>query len=171
MAKNSGFTLLEVLFAMAIMSVALVAIFSIEGSSIGASDKARRMGIVAMLAKNKMIETEYDIEGKTFDEVEKEKAGTFEAPFETYGWKRSIKEMKFPTLSTGGMGGAAGGGSAADDANAQVTDMISKLFSNYLSKSLREVTVSVIYHRGEHDQTFSVTTYWVDLNHAFELSE
>jgi general secretion pathway protein I len=159
--SKEGFTLLEVLFAMAIMSVALVAIFTIEGSSISASDKGKRMNIVAMLAKNKMIETEFDLEGKTFDEVEKDKTGNFEPPFETYTWKRSIKELKFPSI----------GGGGGDDQNAQVTEMISKLFSNYLSKSLREVTVSIIYHRGEHDQTFSVSTYWVDLNHAFELSE
>jgi type II secretion system protein I len=160
-----GFTLLEVLIAMAIMITALAAIFMIEGSSIGASDKAKRMNIVSMLAKNKMIETEFDLEGKGFDELDKETAGKFEAPFNDYGWKRSIKELKFPNI------GGGGGSSAQDDANAQITDMISKFFSEYLSKSIREVSIAITWQRGGHEQSFAVATYWVDLNHAFELTQ
>ena len=163
--SSAGFTLLEVLIAIAIMVTALTTIFTIEGSSIGASAKAKQMNVVAMLAKNKMIETEFDIEGKSFDEIEKEKTGPFDAPFEDYTWKRTVKELKFPNL--GGGGGSKGSNEAED----QATEMISKLISNYLSKALREVTVTVVWKRGGKDQTFAVSTYWVDLNHAFELSE
>lgn len=162
---SRGFTLLEVLIAIAIMVTALATIFTIEGSSLGASEKAKRMNVVAMLAKDKMVETEYDLEGKTFDEIEKEKTAAFEEPFQDYSWKRTIKELQFPTLGTGAAAGAA------DEQNAQVMEMISKLFSNYLSKALREVTITIIWKRAGKDQTFSVTTYWVDLNHAFELSQ
>jgi hypothetical protein len=150
---------------MAIMVTALVAIFTIEGSSISASDKAKRMNIVAMLAKNKMIETEYDIEGKAFEELDKEKSGTFDPPYNDYGWKRTIKELQFPNIAT------AAGGSPQDDQNAQITDMISKFFTNFLSKAIREVTVAITWSRGGHQQNFTVTTYWVDLNHEFQLSE
>jgi general secretion pathway protein I len=161
---SRGFTLLEVLIAMAIMIVALASIFMIEGSSIGASDKAKRMNIVSMLAKNKMIETEFDLEGKGFDELDKETSGKFDPPFSDYGWKRSVKELKFPNIGSGG-------GSGQDDANAQVTALISKLFSEFLSKSIREVSVAITWQRGGHEQSFAVATYWVDLNHAFELTE
>ena len=161
--NRRGFTLLEVLIAMAIMVTALAAIFTIEGSSIGAADKAKKMNIVSMLAKNKMIETESDIEGKEFDELDKEKTGQFEPPYADFGWKRTIKELKFPNVGSGGGG--------QDDPNAQITEMIAKIFSNFLSKSIREVTVAVVWKRNGHEQNFTVSTYWVDLNHAFELQE
>lgn len=160
-----GFTLLEVLIAIAIMVTALATIFTIEGSSLGASARAKQMNIVAMLAKNKMIETELALEGKNFDEIEKEKAAAFEAPFQDYTWRRSIQELKFPALSAGG-----GSGKNAES-EGQAVELISKLVSNYLSKALREVTVTIAWQRSGKEQTFSVSTYWVDLNHAFELSE
>jgi type II secretion system protein I len=78
-----GFTLLEVLIAMAIMALALSSILSVESGSINASARAKQMNIVAMLVKNQMIKTEYEIEGKSFDEVEKEKSEAFEAPYES----------------------------------------------------------------------------------------
>lgn len=163
-SDNRGFTLLEVLIAIAIMVTALATILAIEGSSLGASEKSKTMNTVAMLAKNKMIETELDIEGKTFDEIEKDKSGAFEHPFEKYQWRRSVREIKFPTLNTGG------GSSAEDEANQQATAMISKLISTYLSKAMREVSVTIVWQRSGKDQEFTVSTYWVDLNHALELT-
>ncbi len=163
--NRSGFTLLEVLVAVAIMALALTSIYTISGRSIIAEDRAKQMNVVAMLAKNKMIETELDFEGKTFDEYEKEKSAPFEAPYEDYSWKRTVKELKFPSL--GGGGGASNG----NDSESQATDMIGKLFSNFLSKAIREVSVTIIWKRNNRDQTFTVSTYWVDLNHEFNLSE
>jgi type II secretion system protein I len=165
--NRSGFTLLEVLVATAIMALALTSIFTISGRSIIDEDHAKQMNIVAMLARNKMIETELDIEGKTFDEYEKDKTAPFETPFEDYSWKRTVKEIKFPNLG----GGGGGGGSSQNESEDQTSDMLSKLITNFLSKAIREVSVSIIWKRSGKDQSFTVTTYWVDLNHEFNLSE
>jgi hypothetical protein len=43
--------------------------------------------------------------------------------------------------------------------------------SSYLSKAIREVTVTITWQRGSGTQNFSVSTYWVNLNHEFSLSE
>ena len=166
MEKNKGFTLLEVLIAIAIMVMALGAILAIEGSGINDSERARQNSVVAMLARNEMIQTELDIEGKTFDEVEKELTGKFDTPFEVYGWKRTVKEITFPNITS--LNAQDSGKNEGED---QASGMLSKLISNYLSKAMREVTVTVLWHKGTHEQSFSVSTYWVDLNHEFNLSE
>jgi general secretion pathway protein I len=174
--NQSGFTLLEVIIALSIMVLALASILMVESNSLSATTRARQMNVVTMLARNTMTELEYKVEGKTFDEARKEESGTFPAPHQDYRWKTEIKEIKFPTLSMGGGGGAGGGsggssGSSSDPNEAgtsQIADMISKAVSNHFSKATREMTVTIYWKRGTTEVNYSVSTYWVDLNHEFE---
>ena len=160
----SGFTLLETMVALAIMMIAFSSILLVESRSLSTSAKAKQMNVVGMLARNEMIKTEYEIEGKTFDEVRKDETGQFEEPFKDYTWSRSIKELKFPALNVGG-GGKAG------DGNAQIAELLTKLVTNFFSKAMREVIVTIKWKRGSGTQSFTVSTYWVDLNHEFQLQE
>lgn len=177
-----GFTLLEVVIAMAIMVIAFSAILAVEGGSINASTRAKQMNIVGMLAKNKMVETEFKFEGKEFTEVKKEEAGTFEEPYQDYQWKAVIKELKFPNLAAiggganaggGGAGGAntGGTGSGSSTGQGQGADMVTRLVTNFLSKAIRQVIVTVSWKKGTATQDFSLSTYWVNLNYEFQLSE
>lgn len=164
---DQGFTLLEVIIAMAIMVIALTSILSVESGSISASARAKQMNIVAMLAKNKMIETEYELEGKSFEEVATESSGQFTNPYQDYSWQTTIKEITFPNLA---MGQASGDGSSGEGGN-DLGNMVGKLVTKFFSKAIREVTVNIIWKKGSGEQHFSVSTYWVDLNHEFELNE
>ncbi len=58
--KPYGFTLLEVMIAMAILAIALVAIFQMQSQSISMSTDSRFMTTAALLAQSKMVETETD---------------------------------------------------------------------------------------------------------------
>ncbi len=173
-----GFTLLEVIIAMAIMVIAFAAILAVEGGAINASARAKQLNVVAMLAKNQMIDTEYLIEGKTFDEVEKEKEGTFESPYQDFRWKRTVKELQFPKI-LGGLGKPGGseskengaGSSSSGGGDTEMADMITKMITSFFSKALREVTVTVFWKRGKGEQSYALTTFWVDLNYVFKLSE
>jgi general secretion pathway protein I len=172
--NNEGFTLLEVIIAMAIMVLALSSILAIESGSINASARAKQMSVVAMLARNEMIMTEFDFEGKTFDEMEKEKTGQFEAPYSDYGWKREIKEIEFPPINPAAAAPNADGSQASsnnDQDNGANVDTMAKLITQFLSKSIREVSVSVLWKKSGKEQSFTVATYWVDLNHAFDLTQ
>jgi general secretion pathway protein I len=170
--NNDGFTLLEVIIAMAIMVLALSSILAIESGSINASTRAKQMSVVAMLARNEMIMTEFDIEGKTFDEMEKEKTGQFDAPYADYGWKRAIKEIEFPPINPAAGASADGSQSSGNDQdNSANVDTMAKLITQFLSKSIREVSVSVVWKKSGKEQSFTVATYWVDLNHGFDISQ
>jgi general secretion pathway protein I len=171
--KESGFTLLETMIAMAIMMVAFASILMVQSSSINTVDKARQNTTVAMLARSKMIETESEIEGKKFSEIKEEETGTFKEPFQDYSWKREVKEIKFPNLnfkspSTSGDGNS-GGSADADSGTDQVAELMAKLVSQYLSKALREVRLTILWKRGSGTQNFTVAMYWVDLDTQFEL--
>src|SRR5690606_12245051 len=56
--KTQGFTLLEVMVAMAILSIGLVAIFSSEVGAMNIGLRARRTDMATLLARCKMAEIE-----------------------------------------------------------------------------------------------------------------
>ena len=58
--KSYGFTLLEVMIAMAVLAIALVAIFQMQSQSISMSTDSRFMTTAALLAQSKMVEAETD---------------------------------------------------------------------------------------------------------------
>jgi prepilin-type N-terminal cleavage/methylation domain-containing protein len=164
LSNSSGFTLLETIIALAIMVVTLASIITVESNSVQASIRARQMNIVAMLARNRMIELEYAIEGKKFDEVKKEDSGDFGDAYKDYRWKTEVKEIKFPAL-----GGS--GGEKKEEGQTETVALLMKYITNFLSKAVREISVTIVYKRGGGEANFTVSTYWVDLNREFTLSE
>ena len=173
--SEAGFTLLETMIAVAIMTVAFGAILMVESSAIKTTTKAKQLNVVAMLAKNLMIETEHLIEGKKFSEAKKEESAQFAEPFQDYKWKREVKEIKFPNIGTNaasaGEGGAPAGGAAAPTGTDQATETLTKLITKFLSDAVREVRITITWKKGQGEQNYSVSTYWVDLNHEFQLSQ
>ncbi len=168
---RDGFTLLETMIAMGIMLVAFSSILMVESASLRTSEKARQMNVVAMLAKNLMVEAENTFEGKPFNEVKKEESGQFPAPYEDFRWKRTIKELEFPNMSFGGGDKKEGASSSSDSGQDQFTELLTKLMTSYFSKAIREVQVTISWQRGSGEQSFTTSTYWVDLNHEFSLSQ
>lgn len=162
--KSAGFTLLEVLIAMAIFAVALASILMVQGGSINAADRARQMTVVAMLAKNKMLEIEAELDGKSFKEVGKEKTGKFEQPYQDYEWKQEVKEVTFPDL-----GDLSGKSEENEDGNSEAENKMGKLVADYLGKAMREVQLTIRWPGKEGFQEYTVGMYWVDLNSEFRL--
>lgn len=166
---ESGFTLLETLIAMAIMVVAFSSILMVESGSLDASYRAKQLNIVSMLARNTMIETELLIENKSFGEVKTEETGNYAEPYQEFTWKREVKEIEFPSLNPGGGDDSQQNN---DDPNAkEAGNSIAKLVTQFLSKSIREVVVTVSYKKGPGEQKYQIAMYWVNLNNDFSLSQ
>ena len=151
---SCGFTLLEVIIAMTIMVLAFAAILSVESNSISATTRAKEINIVTMLLRDKMVELEYQIEGKTFDEIKKEETGTFDAPYETFHWKTEVKEIKFPNMN---FGGGKGTNASGDDNGGQYAELLTKLLTKFFSKAVREISRdSDLEARPERRQLFGL---------------
>jgi len=181
-SPRAGFTLLEVMIAITLMLIAWTSIFATQSSSQTVAWKSSQINTVTMLARSKMTEIETEIEGKSFSEVKKEEGGTFPDPWQDYSWKKEIKEVEFPQISM--QGGAAGsssessdsttsssGGSESSSANTAAIERMTKLITKFLSQSIREVRLTLSWKQGSTDRKFTLTTWWVDLNHEFSLSE
>lgn len=172
---ETGFTLLEVLIATTIMLIAFTSIYSVQSSSIFATERAKRMNIVGMLARKAMNETEIEIKGKKFQEIKEEESNQFEDPYQDYSWTRRVKEVKFPDITSmmkSSQQTNANGQPTADkdDGSAAMMETVTKVVQGYLSKALREVSISVGWKTPKGEQSYTVTMYWVDMNVAMELS-
>jgi prepilin-type N-terminal cleavage/methylation domain-containing protein len=172
---NDGFTLLEVMIALAIMVVAFSSILAIQSSSMTSALKARQIQEVSILARNAMVQTEVEVSGKKFNELPEELSGNFDAPFEDYAWTRKIKEVKLPNLAglskaAQGDQGDSGGNPDEDAKNSALMEQMTKVITNFLSKAVREVTIEVSWKRGTATQKYDVAMYWVDLNSDFNIN-
>ena len=130
--NNAGFTLLEVIIAMAIMVLALSSILAIESGSINASARAKQMSIVAMLARNEMIMTEFDIEGKPSMKLKKKRPVNSKHLMRITAGKRSIKEIEFPPINPAA-------GANPDGSQGRVTTRTTALTSTRWQSSSRTI--------------------------------
>lgn len=156
-SRHSGFSLLEILIAVAILSTSLVILLSGQGSSYLFSERAERITVATFLSRQRMAEIEIELEedlakNKLPDEVEK--MGEFEDPFEDFRWKYTIKKVEIPVAETG------------EEGNALVMQYVKGLMQR-LSDSVREVQMIVLWGDGdipEEDQPqVTVTTHIMNL--------
>lgn len=150
---KGGFTLIETVIAMVILAAALVLLSTAWSGAYMRVTKAQRSFEVASLLERKMTEIDLEYRGKPLESIPESKEGDFEG-VENYAWKMASKKLELPDIS-GSMTAREGG---AD----QMTMMIVKQLTEAMAKSIKEVTVTVIFKKGKKPQEFSVTTYFVD---------
>jgi len=89
--KASGFTLMEVMIAMTILAIALVAIFQSQSQSISMSTDSRFMTTASLLAQSKMVEVEV---ASTLDNQSKD--GDFGPDYPQYIWHLEVGDTMLP---------------------------------------------------------------------------
>ena len=86
-----GFTLLEVVVAMAILGLALLAIFDLNAGAIASHAYAKRLTVATMLARSKMTDLEQELYDKGFDADDREVTGDFRNEgWDAFTWKAQI---------------------------------------------------------------------------------
>ena len=112
--STQGFTLLEVMVAVAILALALTAIFSSEAGAIKVHHRARKTTVATMLARCKMAEIEEQLTEEGLPGIEEvgSDACCEHAEVEGYtcDWQVTLVELPEPALEGDalGLGGAAG---------------------------------------------------------------
>ena len=89
-ASAKGFTLLEVLVSLAILSATLIMAFQVTSGAITAAERTEAWTMASLLGEEKLREAT-----DTFAEVQETK-GTFPDPYEEYAWKISVKQALHP---------------------------------------------------------------------------
>ncbi len=173
----SGFSLLEIMIAMAILASGLLTLYLAHSNAVISSTTSERIQLASMLAKQKltdyMLDLEKDMALGVFPE-EKEEEGVFEPPFEDYKWEIKIKQVKIP-ISGGSIN--AGGDNAEDtstgleDKPAQapkqsqsldINTKMAQFASEKISKALREIKIKITWEGGG-EEAVNVTTHLANL--------
>lgn len=89
--KPSGFTLLEVMVALAIIAIALTAVFGSQSQSLTLASEAKFSTTAALLAQSKMAE----IEAQQGEDLTSDSGGDFGEEFPGYIWGLSLKDATF----------------------------------------------------------------------------
>lgn len=171
--RSSGFTLLEVLIALAILAVSLLILVSAQSSAARMTVEADRILVGSMLARHTLARTLLALEKDGFSEQDElEEDGDFEEAFPgtypEFRWKSTVRKIEVEDLSkvldtasaaapgTGDEEGASDLGSAAADPldNSQLSGVMD-IIAKSLSEKVREITVRVEW--GEGDSLDDVT--------------
>jgi general secretion pathway protein I len=91
--KKNGFTLLEVMIALAILALVGVAFLRAQASSIRLVDESNQVSLATLLAREKMAE----LEGKGFPEVGKN-SGTGEEAYPNLRWEQVVTATELPAV-------------------------------------------------------------------------
>lgn len=148
-SKNkSGFTLIEVVLALAILGMSFAVLFGLAGTSMRTSARAETVTIATMLARQKMAEEMIRIEkdaaeGK-FPDTNEDSSGKFDEPYDKYQWLIHVRKVEIPIPPEGEQG-----------VQAQLTQMIAK----EIGEALREVKLTVLFDDSIDKEEVVVTTH------------
>jgi general secretion pathway protein I len=86
MSKSRGFTLVEVLVALSVLSIAVVALIKVQGESAAAASATRARLLAQIVAENQMVETVSAVETSTLGTT----TGEVRLAGQAWTWTREI---------------------------------------------------------------------------------
>ena len=193
MRRARGFTLLEVMIAMAILAGALTWLVVGVSRNIKAENHAKLMTTANFLAREKMVDLEDDLYEKGFGEFEKDQSGAFDDKgFSRFTWKSIVDKVELPsaeqmqtvlanaqqarqTLAGGGsdpsLQGQAGlntpGGASSSSnplsAGAGALGSQFGVIKDVLEQAIRRVTIQIGWLEGRQPMQVELVAYYVDV--------
>ncbi len=169
---DAGFTLLEVLIAVAILAVSLSSLMASQFQSIAATRYARDITAAALLAEYQIVELEFvhREEGWVNSDVEYE--GSFdEQGYPDMNWACTVHFIELPEYNQlieakEGADEAAGeDGDNMMDAGDQAfgaLGMVWPIVKAAIENSIRKVDCKVTWKNGKIEEEFAVQTFWTD---------
>jgi prepilin-type N-terminal cleavage/methylation domain-containing protein len=166
-----GFTLLEIMVALAILSSTLVVLLQIITNNIRATNHAKLTTAATLLVRSKMTDIEDGILENGFSTDDEFDKGTFrEQSYPDFRWESRVERIELPTDMKELAEQKSGDDSKSKDPMQALTGMMGGLMSTFLEpirvgleESVRRVTVTVTWHEiGRPDQKLEVVTFITD---------
>jgi len=172
--SDGGFTLLEVMIAVAILAATLVVLLRIVTNNIRATNHAKLQTAATFLARNKMSDVEDQILYDGFSTETETDKGTFKDEgrgYEKFRWETMIERIELPTdMTQKTQDMAKDSRDEAKDPMAMMSSFLGGVMSAFiepirigLQESVRKVTVRVFWDEiGRSEQTIEVVQYLTD---------
>lgn len=159
--RFGGFTLIEALIAMTILSGAMLLLSQTWGGAFRSIKKSKQQYEVALLLERKLTELEIEFGSKPLSEIPEEREEDFGKEYPDAKWKMKSKEFEFPDISPLLKSG--------DGNSDEMTMMIFKKLADNFKKTVKEVKVTVMVKEGKKTKEFSAVTYFVDYDQTLSL--
>ncbi|MDP2344181.1 MAG: prepilin-type N-terminal cleavage/methylation domain-containing protein [Deltaproteobacteria bacterium] len=170
--RSLGFSLLEVMVALAILSVGLVTLVQVQARSAELAILGREMTVATMLARAKLYDCQVDLAKKGFSVGDYESEGNFDDEgHPTFFWECHAYKPEMPVGEGGDLSSLMGGGddAAAGGAPNPAGEMgmsflgpVLTQMSTVMGDSIRELVVIVRWGTGVDQQEMIVTTHVID---------
>lgn len=151
---------MEVMVAIGILGISLVAIFNVQATSILAAGRVKNITAATLLAQSKMIDIELELKEDGFSDFAEESNGTFEEEgWPEFRWKATVSKVEIP------LPGAMPSG---EDSN-QYANMMSgytSMITDMISNALRECVLTVEWDEGKNVQSIEVATHFIETGRA-----
>ena len=161
MTSKKGFTLLEVLIAMLILSAGILLLSNSWSGTFVRIRKTQLNQEITALLERKAAELDLEYHGKPIDTIPEEREDDFGSEYEHYKWKMTSRAFESPNLASI-MTSKEGG------ANEMLLMLINQL-TDQLTKTIKEVKVTVIYTGGKKPLEYSVVMYYVDYDKPLSI--
>lgn len=172
-SSRAGFTLLEVMIALAILAVSLLILVSAQSSAARMSAQADRILVGSMLARARLAEQVLTLEKDGFSEQEElDDDGDFEDAFPgaypEFRWHVKVRKVEVEDISRvldtaqsagADMSGEDGESGADKSNNNSQMDSIMQTVSQTLAERVREVTVKVEWNEGDGVDDVTLVDY------------
>jgi len=172
--NRKGFTLLEVMISMAILSVALSAVIGVNIGAMAISGKSKGIILAASLARSKMFDLEEELRIKGFPDFDDQLDGDFDTEgHPEYKWIAQIIKIKLPeysppddvsSIAQQGQGASTLGitpTTISPEMSAAMSGL--PMFIKQIEDAIREVKLTVVWLEGEKEQSLVVTTHFVNI--------
>ena len=142
-----GFTLLEVMVALAIIAVSLVSVIAAQSQSVQLISRGADINILTELARSKMAQLELDFQKRGFGEIPEKGEGGFEnESYADYRWRYEVSPLQLPAT-------------AATTNSQQQGPVGFGYIKDFLARSIRQLSLTVLWQRGERVQELRLVTF------------
>jgi general secretion pathway protein I len=177
-----GFTLLEVMVALAILAGALLALSDVVGGALRNHVRAQQLEVATLLARGRMVALEEGFERTGFRDFDQTEEGTFEEEgHPEIRWKAEVVKpevdlsaQKILAMLTGSEDLSAlipsptgeDGTSVQDPRAALLSGLVQNqltAFGEVMKKGVREVRLTISWNEGQTERSFTVVAHLVVL--------
>jgi len=181
-SASPGYSLIEVLVALAILAMSLTVLLGAQAGSARMSERANQMAVAALLARSKMVDIEGELLTEGFSAVTESANGDFrDEGFEEMTWEADIEVIEVDgnaqealnadiytqLFGVGDEGGTISGSGAVSTMIPMIIGMVPGIL-NGMAERMRKVTLTIAWPDGKGELTLTVQQYVVNFSPDFE---
>lgn len=155
---DSGFTLLEVMFALVILAMSLIVLMQNQTQSVSLAERARGWDHATALASAKIAELSMIAQQQGIEKVKNEETGEFDqAKFPGYRWKSWTRPVPQPNFQA--LAGLASAENEEENPSAGAMAGPMQMIAKAWNECLTELHVEITWGEGQTPRSFELTTH------------